>query len=409
MKVAYVVQRYGPQIIGGAEAACRQFATRLATRGVEVDVLTSAATDAVTWANDLPAGASTDEGVRVLRFPTTSPRSPDFARLSDRVFSLSDPNPAQVDRWVRDQGPLVPSLIDEIRTLAADPHAAPDLWIFYTYLYYPTLVGLPLVAERSVLHPALHDEAQARLPIVRQVIRSAAGLYLHSAEEWELILRLMGWPPATVGLVGIGVDEGKGDGAAFRGRLGLGDDPYLMYLGRVEDGKGTTELARMFAAFKDRHPGPLKLVIAGPVAQGPPPHDDVIVPGILGANERWGALEGATAFVHPSPAESFGIVLLEAWTKAKPILVNGYCAVTTGHVRRSEGGLAYRDYADFEASLEILLGEPQTAAALGANGLVYASGLTWGSVMDRYQAFLERVAERASGQSPPSNANKDWR
>jgi glycosyltransferase involved in cell wall biosynthesis len=134
-------------------------------------------------------------------------------------------------------------------------------------------------------------------------------------------------------------------------------------------------------------------VIAGPVVQAPPPHDDVIVPGILGDDERWGALEGAVGFVHPSPAESFGIVLLEAWTKAKPVLVNGRCTVTAGHARRSQGGLAYRDYADFEAALEILLGEPHTAAALGANGLAYASGLTWGSVMDRYQSFLERVAE----------------
>ena len=45
------------------------------------------------------------------------------------------------------------------------------------------------------------------------------------------------------------------------------------------------------------------------------------------------------------------------------------------------------------AALEILLGEPHTAATLGANGLAYASELTWGSVMDRYQSFLERVAE----------------
>ena len=88
----------------------------------------------------------------------------------------------------------------------------------------------------------------------------------------------MGWPPGRAGLVGLGVDEGKGDPNAFRSRVGLGDDPYLMYLGRVEDGKGTTDLARMFAAFKGRHPGPLKLVIAGPVVRPPPPHDDVVVP-----------------------------------------------------------------------------------------------------------------------------------
>ena len=389
MRVTYVVQRYGPQIVGGAEAACRQFATRLAARGVDVTVLSTATTDAVTWANNLPTGSSTDQGVQVLRFPTAAPRAPGFERLSDRVLSTADPDPVLVDRWVRDQGPLVPSLIEDIRSKADEP----DLWIFYTYLYYPTLVGLPLVAERSILHPALHDEAQARLPIVRTVVRSAAGLYLHSPEEWELILRLMGWPPGKAGLVGLGVEEGKGDPEAFRTRVGLGDDPYLMYLGRVEDGKGTTDLARMFAALKRRHPGPLKLVIAGPVVQAPPPHDDIVVPGILRDDERWGALEGATAFVHPSPAESFGIVLLEAWTKAKPILVNGHCAVTAGHARRSRGGLAYRDYADFEAALEILLGEPQTAATLGANGLAYAEGFGWDSVMDRYQLFLERVAE----------------
>ena len=70
-----------------------------------------------------------------------------------------------------------------------------------------------------------------------------------------------------------------------------------------------------------------------------------------------------------------------------------HCTVTAGHARRSRGGLAYRDYADFEAALEVLLGEPQTAASLGTNGLAYASGLTWGSVMDRYQSFLERLAE----------------
>ena len=395
MKVVYVVQRYGPQIVGGAEAACRQFATRLAARGAGVSVFSTCATDAVTWANDLPAGESTDAGVRLVRFPTTAPRHPDLERLTGRVLSVRDPDPALVQRWVLDQGPLAPGLIDEIRARASEP----DLWVFYTYLYYPTLMGLPLVADRAVLHPALHDEGPARLPIVRRVVRSAAGLYLHSPEEWELIIRLMGWPAGRAGLVGLGVDEGHGDPEAFRARVGLDGDRYLMYLGRVEDGKGTTELARMFAGFKRRHPGPIKLVIAGPVVQAPAEHPDIVVPGVLGDDERWGALEGATAFVHPSPAESFGIVLLEAWTKAKPVLVNGHCPVTSGHARRARAGLAYRDYADFEAALELLLGEPATAAKLGANGAAYAAGFHWDAVMDRYVAFLERVAADGGGQT----------
>lgn len=388
MKVTYVLQRYGGEVVGGAESACRQFARRLAALGDEVSVFTSCATDAVTWANVLDPGECTDEGVRVVRFPTTTPRDPDFERLSRRLYATPDPRAELQMAWVRAQGPLVPDLIEAIRSQAGDP----DLWIFYTYLYYPSLVGLPLVARRSVLHPALHDEPQARLPMVRTLLRSAAGLFLHSPEEWELVLRLAGWPPAKAGLVGLGMDEGAGDPVAFRRRFDLGDAPYLLSLGRVEDGKGTTALARMFAGYKQCHPGPLKLVIAGPVVQAPPAHDDVVVTGMLTDSERWGAMEGARVFVHPSPAESFAIVLLEAWTKAKPALVNGECPVTTGHALRSQGGLPYRDYAEFEAMLSTILDDAALAERFGANGAAYAARFRWDAVMERYQAFLARVA-----------------
>lgn len=385
MKVTYVVQRYGAQIVGGAEAACRQFATRLAARGHEVTVLTSCATDANTWANALPAGESLDAGVRVVRYATTQPRDPGFDRLSHRLFGLAEPDAALEERWIEAQGPLVPDLI------AAIDGRGPDLWVFYTYLYYPTLMGLPKVAGRSVLHPALHDEPPSRLARVRDVLRSPAGIYLHSPEEWELVLARAGWPPAELGLVGLGAEEGFGNVGAFRVRAGIGDDPYLLYLGRVEDGKGTGDLARMFSAYARSHPGPMKLVIAGPVTQAPPPADGVVVTGVLTDAERWGAMEGATAFIHPSPLESFAIVLFEAWSKGRPVLVNGACRVTAGHAARSRGGLAYRDYAEFSAALELILDDPVVAHGLGANGKAYAESFAWDAVMDRYEAFLGRV------------------
>jgi glycosyltransferase involved in cell wall biosynthesis len=395
VKVGYVVQRYGADIVGGAEAACRAFATRLAAAGDEVTVLTTTAIDSSTWADVLPAGESADAGVRVVRYPAVAERAPGFDRQSRRLFTTADTEPALEERWIRDQGPLVPGLLEALR----HPAAEPDLWVFYTYLYYPTLAGLPLVAGRAVLHPALHDEPQARLRSVQRVLRSAAGLSLHSPEEWELVLRLAGWPPARLSLTGLGVDEGEGDPEAFRGARGLEDAPYLLYLGRVDDGKGTAGLARMFARYKARHPGPLKLVIAGPVVQPPPAHGDIVVPGALTDAERWGALAGAEAFVHPSPAESFAIVLLEAWTKGRPALVNAACPVTAGHARRAGGGLAYRDYADFEAALELLHGDPAAAATLGRNGARYAAGFRWEAVIARYRAFLARVAEAADRPS----------
>ena len=55
VKLAIVVQRYGPAINGGAELHARYIAEHLA-RHADVEVLTTCATDYVTWRNELPAG-----------------------------------------------------------------------------------------------------------------------------------------------------------------------------------------------------------------------------------------------------------------------------------------------------------------------------------------------------------------
>jgi glycosyltransferase involved in cell wall biosynthesis len=351
-------------------------------------VLTTCAIDSGTWANRIPPGLSEDGPVTVERFPTVQERDPRFEQLSRKLFALQDPPRSLQEEWVLAQGPLAPGLIEAIAGRAEEP----DLWVFYTYLYHPTLAGLPLVAGRAVLHPALHDEAPARLPLVAEVLRSPAAVALQTPEEWEAVLDRVGWPPASVRLIGMGVEEGDGDEPAFRQRAGLGDDPYVLALGRVDPGKGSDRLVGMFATFKRRHPGPLKLVLAGPVAEASPEHADVVVTGPLPGVERWGALEGCRVFVHPSPMESFGIVLIEAWMKSRPALVNGHCAVTSGHARRARAGLTYRDYAEFEAALELLLDDIPAAGALGVSGNRYAERFRWEAVMARYRPFLEEVA-----------------
>ena len=68
MKLAFIVQRYGREILGGAETLARQIAERLARRH-DIEVLTTTARDYITWHNDYPDGEEKLRGVRIRRFP----------------------------------------------------------------------------------------------------------------------------------------------------------------------------------------------------------------------------------------------------------------------------------------------------------------------------------------------------
>jgi glycosyltransferase involved in cell wall biosynthesis len=152
-------------------------------------------------------------------------------------------------------------------------------------------------------------------------------------------------------------------------------------------------LAEFFAAYKRRRPGPLALVLSGPIDDPPPPHPDIVVPGQADDATMWGLFRAATIYVHPSAYESFSIVLMDAWEAGRPALVNGRCEVTREHCERSGGGLWFEDYATFEVVLDRLLADVALRDQLGRAGSAYVeTHYRWPALMTRYRAFLEHVA-----------------
>src|SRR5689334_4277567 len=76
-KLLTVVQRYGDGIAGGAEAHARELVKRLRPH-MDIEVLTTAASDYRTWENTFTAGIDWVDDVPVRRFPVLKPRAFDF-------------------------------------------------------------------------------------------------------------------------------------------------------------------------------------------------------------------------------------------------------------------------------------------------------------------------------------------
>lgn len=377
-----MLPRYGAEVVGGAELAIRLIAERLVGfADWDVSVLTTCALDSRTWANHYPAGTTCESGVRVSRFENAVERSAGFDALSTEVLLGPPPTYDDQMRFIDEQGPFSPDLLNAVAWSDA------DVLIFKPYLYYPTVRGVPLVAGRALMHPAVHDEPALRLPCLRSVFLGCEGFVFNMQGERRLLESVVPETAARPSLVsGFGIEAGAPGPVAV-------EEPYLVSVGRVDKGKGSLLLASWFAAYKARRPGPLKLVLVGQVADEPVEHPDIVLAGVVDEPTKWGLLSSALAVVQPSPYESLSLALLEGWAVGRPAVVNAACEATSDHCRRSGGGLAFTGYASFEAILDRLVDDAALRDRLGAAGLAYVDRqYRWPTILERYAAFVSRFA-----------------
>ena len=395
-KVVFVTPRYGIQVMGGAETAARQLAEHLrAHTSWRAEVHTTCALDPHTWADELPPGTTEINGVPVHRHVSAHGRRPDFygldglLRLTPRLGTLE-----QGRRWVDYNGPVSPQLVDAV--VASDA----DVVAFYPYLYHPTVGTIGKVKVPAVLHPAAHDEPALYLPVFRGTFGDADAFCFHTASERDLVERMYPVAERPQIVLGLGVGESAGTGRPGGELLGLGDRPYVVSVGRVDEHKGSKMLASYFATYKERHPGPLALALVGPVSYELPPHPDIVVTGAVDEPDKWDIVRDALVAISPSALESFSLVVVEAWVDRVPVVVNGACGPTREHAERSGGGLWFTSYPEFETVLHRLVSDAPLRAALGANGRAYVDRhFQWPVLIQRYAEFLTTVVER--GRSAP--------
>jgi glycosyltransferase involved in cell wall biosynthesis len=389
MKLGLVTPRYGPEVVGGTEHWLRTLCEHLvAMRGWDVEVFTTCALSAATWADELPPGDSRINDVTVHRHRSLSGRNPAYLDLYATI--RADPaavSDAVARRFVELVGPVCPDAVDDAE--ASDC----DLIAVTPYLFWPAVRAAPRLGRRTIFHGAAHDEPELHLPIMQEVFSAVGGLAFNSFAERGLVQRTFGVAHLPSRVIGNAVVEGTGDPTAARWSLGLdADEPFVLCLGRVERAKGAHLLADLWRLYRRRRPRAPRLVFVGPVHESLGAGDGVLVAGRQPEDVKWGALAGCEFLVSPSAWESFSLVVVEAWLAGKAVLVNGRCQPTVEHCTRSRGGLWFAQYGDFEVAVDRLMTETAWRDRLAASGDDYARGVFgWPATVERYAELATRI------------------
>lgn len=363
-KIAFVIDRYGQEINGGAEDLCRVLAEHM-TNKYEVYVLTTTSKGVNPWDNFFQAGSSEANRVEVLRFE----------------IEETPPNadPTEIG------GPYCPSLITFIKEHYREYKAI----IFITYGYYTTNKGIELEIPNSIIMPTAHNIASTREHRYGDAMSMAHGVLYNTIEEKQFVESYYDMNHIPYRITCFGIEPQK----YMCAKRNMGN--YVIYAGRVSNSKNFQELNSYFLRYKKEHPSDLKLVVLGKVDNWMPVtiHEDIIFKGFVSEEEKIDYMNNAKALVLPSKNESLSIVVLESFLCRVPVIVNGLCPVLKGQCIRSNAGLYYTNYEEFAKELTLLLEDSELRDILGMNGKRFVEKeYSWDKVIENVDSLICEVA-----------------
>lgn len=385
---------------GGTEITLLEWAKRLITKGHRVTVVTSNQTSLEDFnnpqANPALLPEEIKEGIRIIRLPLSPFRR--FMLAKAGALALRSAVTGGDFLWFMAQLPYLPRMIKTAQRLNPDLlYAVP----FPTATIYYASVAAKKMGIPWVIQPHLHfsDINTSLTQIIGWIFPKASAIFTNTRAE-KIFLTTLGLPEEKIHALGQGIDltllKG-GDGARFRSRQGLTDEPLILFLGRKVEHKGIDTLLDTMPLIWKEEPRTI-LVLAGqsspffqalfsrhPLSRDP----RIISLDDIPEMEKKDVLTASDLLVLPSRVESFGVVFLEAWMKGKPVIGARIPAVED-MIEEGEDGLLvpYGDRQVLAAAVITLIKNPRLRKAMGERGK--------SKVLDRFE--IDVVVDRMEAQ-----------
>jgi glycosyltransferase involved in cell wall biosynthesis len=225
-------------------------------------------------------------------------------------------------------------------------------------------------------------------------------LCMTEVEREELEQR--GVASAKLATIGLGIDfqlSTGGDPELIRQRYNI-DGPVVLHLGAKAYEKGSITLVEAMKTLWERG-SKAWLVMAGPslsafdeyLSSQAQPLPRLLNLPVFADSDKRDLLAAATVVAQPSRVESLGLVLLEAWANAKPV-VAADIEVSRKLVEASGAGIVapFGDSAALASAIQRLLEDPQLCREMGRRGQEAAHAYDGNTLWPRNAEVFERAA-----------------
>jgi glycosyltransferase involved in cell wall biosynthesis len=370
-RLVQVLPHYSPPYVGGMEMRARDRAEHLARLGWTVQTLTSAG---LTYPHTAADGNLT---VRYLRSVEVA-HTPVIFWLPFALFRVPRDSVIHLDTALA-FSPEVTALVARLRRM-------------------PYVVR---VALDSAGHSRLRDRLLRwyQRTVLKPVYRHAALVIVLTPDDIELVTGKYGVDPDRVRVIPNATEFTPA--AAPRTKP---HDPFrLLFVGRVDRQKNVPLLLRSLRLLLEESKVAVHLDLAGDGEEMPLARElitelglteHVTLHGFVTGESLEKLYESADALVLTSSREAFGQVMLEAMTKALPVVASNVRCVRTIVLDGVTGYLADTDERSFATALGRLTSEDGQYEKLSAGALDHAGHYSMAATIAAYVAAYQDPAVR---------------